>query len=221
MDYGCLTDAIVWAYLFDELGMPVECVNGGHRVSVTFSDLAALLPSVRCYQTIDQLGHNLYKLQCYFITHFLYVISDWGQHGLKRELFHEEFHFIVSNFEAVFRLADPELVGEFLQCLHHFGVTQESDPELWPLLLDGIAFLIDVELKNGAKGLWVQKGLSVYDRYHSSYCAAVGLVESSQFSYAQRQEEPPIPVAFRDPMIAHATDHLPAAYHQAKRQKKR
>ena len=181
--------------------MPVECISGGHRVTITFDDIAKFLPAVRCYHTIDELGHNMYKLQCYFITHFLYVMSDWGQHSLRRELFAEEFHFIVANFQQALRLSDPELVGEFIQCLQHFGVCATTDPKLWSLMEEGRAFLLDVELKNGSRGLWVALRASIYDRYHSSYCAAVGLMDSTKYDYLARREQPPIPIPFRDPRV--------------------
>ena len=53
------------------------------------------------YQRIDELGHDFFRLQCYFVTHFIYVLSDWGRHVLERALFEEEFVFIVSNLPRV------------------------------------------------------------------------------------------------------------------------
>lgn len=94
----------------------VETVfNGGCDVSIT--SVMQYLPIVRAYQSVDVLGHNFYKLQCYFVTHFIYVFSDWGYHRLRRELFSEEFNFIVANLKLVIQLQDAEIVGEFLQCL--------------------------------------------------------------------------------------------------------
>ena len=53
------------------------------------------------YQRIDELGHDFYRLQCYFVTHLIYVLSDWGRHLLERSLFEEELSFIVSNLTRV------------------------------------------------------------------------------------------------------------------------
>ena len=53
------------------------------------------------WQGIDELGHNFYKLQAYFLTHFLYVVSEWGKHELPPELFWEELQFIVTNVKHV------------------------------------------------------------------------------------------------------------------------
>ena len=77
VDYGCLTDALVWAYVFEDCGVDIRCNNR----STSLSEVVNILPLARCYQRIDELGHNFYKLQCYFITHLIYVFSDWGQHA--------------------------------------------------------------------------------------------------------------------------------------------
>jgi hypothetical protein len=159
--------------------------NGGHYIPL--SSVLQYLPIVRSYQPVDVLGHNFYKLQCYFITHFIYVFSDWGHHRLRRELFAEEFNFIVANLHMVIRLKDSEIVGEFLQCLCILQFTPETDPELVPIFEAGKKFLIRAEAKQGNCGLWrthnapLEERLTVsariYDKYHSSYCASVGLID--------------------------------------------
>ena len=104
----------------------------------------------RRYQRVDELGHDFFRLQCYFVTHFIYVMSDWGRHMLQRELFKEELVFISSNlaqvcireiedvllvtmsWQVIF-MEDPELTGEFIQCLRILGVSQ-MDSNIWPLI---------------------------------------------------------------------------------------
>ena len=49
------------------------------------------------YKRVDELGHDFFRLQCYFVTHFIYVMSDWGRHQIQRALFEEELKFIVTN----------------------------------------------------------------------------------------------------------------------------
>ena len=68
---------------------------------VTLEDLFVLLPCARVYKSVDELGQNFFKLQSYFVTHFLYVVSEWGKHELPAELFWEEINFIGSNIKAV------------------------------------------------------------------------------------------------------------------------
>ena len=89
----------VWTYLFDECGVEFTCNDGE---TITMADVLWALPTVRSnYASVDVLGHDFFKLQCYFITHLVYVMSDWGQHPLRRELFLEELQFIVDHFNQV------------------------------------------------------------------------------------------------------------------------
>jgi hypothetical protein len=149
-----------------------------------------LLPLARSYQRIDELGEDYFKLQCYYLTHLIYVFSDWGQHTLHRQLFAEEFEFIVINMRLVIEdLKDPEIVSEFLNCLRIMQFIPEEDPCITELVLRGVRFLIDLEKEKGSKGIWVtsrEQGNSgkwcrgeqkSYDRYHASYCAAVALMD--------------------------------------------
>ena len=52
----------------------------------------------------------------------------------------------------VIRIEEPELVGEFLQCLKIFQVNQHDDPDLWQIMQYGMLYLIDVEKRKGSKG---------------------------------------------------------------------
>jgi hypothetical protein len=138
-------------------------------------DVVKLLPLARSYQRIDELGNDTFLWQCYFITHLIYVFSDWGQHLLPRQLFSEEFEFMISNMDLVIRLDDPELVGEFLQSLKILQMDEWVDLDLWHVMDAGYSYLTDLEEKEGLQGRFMNGRRSVKDRYHSSYCASVGL----------------------------------------------
>lgn len=60
-----------------------------------------ILPLVRSYETIDAIGDDFFKHQCYFVTHLIYIFSNYGEHVLNRELFGEEFVFMVSQMFIV------------------------------------------------------------------------------------------------------------------------
>ena len=52
MDYGALCDALVFAYIFDDLGIDFIC--GSEQLC--FKEIVKLLPLARSYQRIDELG---------------------------------------------------------------------------------------------------------------------------------------------------------------------
>jgi len=195
VDFGGLTDALVWSYLFECVDVPLV-FNNAH---FSFTDIVRLLPQVRKYYGLDELGHDFFQLQCYYLTHFIYVVSDWGRHSLRRALFQEEFIFLVNYLPTLVSQDDPELVGEFIHCLHILEVSKGTDPTLWDLIEYAMCYLLEVERKCGNKGAWKKNSSSVYDRYHSSFCGAVGLLVFDFHGNALggNMSETPIPRAFR------------------------
>ena len=51
----------------DDIALPLA--NG----AVGQQHIMRFLPLARCYRPIDELGHDYFKLQSYFLTHFLCV----------------------------------------------------------------------------------------------------------------------------------------------------
>lgn len=174
VDFGALTDAVVWLYVCEDIGIPMKCQDG----MCTMSDFLHMLPLVRKYSGLDELGQLNFKLQCYFVTHFLYVISDWGSHQLPRLQFTPEFELIISSLSLCMDvLDDAEIVGEFLHCLRILGVCQESDPLLMPLMNGAMTYLLNFEKRKGKRGLWVKvHRTDAYDKYHAAYTGIVGLL---------------------------------------------
>ena len=193
VDYGCLTDAFVWSYVFKSLDLPVKCIGVEGSGSSIFSDILRLLPQARSYQTIDELGHDFYKLQCYFLTHFIYIMSDWGRCKVPLELFWEEYKFILSNMEHVIALDDAEIVGEFVHCLRilcpRSSYSAKNDPRNSPhhirIVEEGVAYLLIHEKRRGCKGLWVSGTKEIYSRYHAAYTGVAGLADSEYASAAK------------------------------------
>ena len=91
VDWGALTDACVWLYVFEDISLQLPCLGSGNRkLYPMFQSFSKNhLCQARHYFTLDEIGMNDFKLQCYFITHFLYVASDWGTwcSSAKRENF--------------------------------------------------------------------------------------------------------------------------------------
>ena len=169
----------MWCYLFEEVGVPLVCHDGAR---VSWADAAALLPGARRYRPLAELGDDFFRLQCYFLTHFLYVASDWGAHALRAELYAEELAFLLENLSVVVRLDDPELVGEFVQCLGILRVAGARDGDdddrddgggggaaaaaararAAPYVERAVAYLVERERKLGGRGAWVPKTQSLY-----------------------------------------------------------
>jgi hypothetical protein len=110
------TGALCWPYITEEIGFDVDLTVDKSLTSYqvkksTLSKAVSRLASRRTYHPVgffpQQPGgkksadHEAYRQQCYFVTHMIYAFSDWGQHPLRRQLFVEEFEFIVSNTATV------------------------------------------------------------------------------------------------------------------------
>ena len=118
INYSSYNDLLLWLYLFQELDLDCSSFLAG-TLTDNIMSLLRILPLMRSYQSLDTVGQNTFIHQCYFVTHLIYFFSDYGSHPLTRELFAEEFIFILESIPiAVQQLDDPELVGEFLHCLN-------------------------------------------------------------------------------------------------------
>jgi|MDTA01.1.fsa_nt_gb prenyltransferase beta subunit len=100
-------------------------------------------------------------------------------------------------------MEDPELTGEFVQCLRILGISRE-DAAIWPLIQkvsdyyitsvsivgwkgidvrsQALAYLLKLEQHHGGHGIWSKRSDKPYDRYHTAYCATIGLMS---YNFAQ------------------------------------
>ena len=125
LDYGNF-NSMFWLYLIRKLDLDCSAFLNG-TLEENICDVFRLLPLLRSYQSLDVLGNNTFKHQCYFATHLIYLFSDYGRHVLCREMFAEEFLFMLDSLPVAIQcLDDPEIVGEFLQCLKILQVTNKK-----------------------------------------------------------------------------------------------
>lgn len=129
------TGALCWPYITEEVGfdadLHIDKTLVDYRVKhSTLSKAVSKLATIRVYDSMAHFTRSGafdregYKQQCYFVTHVVYAFSDWGQHPLRRQLFAEEFQFLVTNAAAIIEvLKDAELVGEVLHCLRILQVS--------------------------------------------------------------------------------------------------
>ena len=175
VDYDPLAAALVWPSLFHDLGLNPVAVEGTVQVSLT--DLMELMPLIRPYRSLVALGLGAFTLQCYFVTHLVFVQSRWGRVRLTpRSLYCEELIFLSANMRVVMWLNDPELVGEFVHALHILGCGAQDAPMQY-----GRHYLLSKEQQAPMRGNWVVKDtayktLSV--RRCQSACAATSTIMS-------------------------------------------
>ncbi|EKX32552.1 hypothetical protein GUITHDRAFT_121262 [Guillardia theta CCMP2712] len=122
--YEDVTDALVWCYLLQELGIELDNTN------------------------------------------------IYGQLSLPQHLFRAEFTFLHDNMSTAVELNDPELVGEFIDCLAILGAG-DRDVEM----IRGRRFLLELEQTMGARGRWTDTDAHFYRHYHTSWCAVTGLMQ--------------------------------------------
>ncbi len=179
--YEFMSDACVWLYVFGSLGLRGACETSGGRVEpLAVADILRILPEAREYLSFEELGPNYWTHQGYFLTHLVYVFSDYGEHRLKRALYVEEFTYLAANLRRVIDRGDCELLGEYIHCLGILGYPgEEGDDLLADLVEEGVRFLVRAEEETfGEKGSW--GGAEPYNKYHSAWCGVVGLVSGNR-----------------------------------------
>ena len=98
----------------------------------------------------------------------IYTLNDYGSYQLAREWLPQEFAFLKANLKAAIAAEDAESLGEFLDTLKCFGLT-EADP----LIATGIDFLLASQNSDGSWG--DPHTEDAYQRYHPTWTAIDGL----------------------------------------------
>jgi hypothetical protein len=173
--YELLTDALVTAYSGERYAV---------RLGASLPEVTALLPRMRPYR-VDEARNDSFIDVTYAITHIIYVLNDYGRYSLRPEWLPHEFAFLKENLPRAIADNDPEMMGEFLDTLKAFGLTDAD-----PLIRTGMAFLMKTQHADGSWG--DRDGTDAYTPYHSTWTAINGLME-----YAFAGEGPNIPEALR------------------------
>ena len=149
VEFDRLTEALVWTSVFRDVGIAPVALGDA---AVGLADVLALMPRIRPYRSLESCGAGSFTLQCYFVTHLVFVLSQWGRVRLEpRSRYCEEYLFLAANLRVVIWLADPELVGEFVHALHILGCGDRDAP-----MQQGRHYLLAAE-KDGetTRGNWV------------------------------------------------------------------
>jgi hypothetical protein len=174
--YELLCDALVTTYFGETYGIPL----GGK-----LDDVTQWLPKMRPYRGFENGENQDFINTVYAITHVVYTLNDYNAFRLRPEWLSEEYEFLRANLRHMITANDPETMGEFLDTLRSFGLTQAD-----PLIQTGMAFLLE---RQDPDGSWGDAGdRDVYHRYHSTWTGINGLMD-----YAWAGEKVSFPEALR------------------------
>ena len=148
----------------------------GERYGVTlgarYSDVIKWLPQTRPYPTQGGTSDSDFRWSIYAITHIVYTLNDYHCYRLNRRWLPYEFEALRNSLKSVMKMEDPEILGEVLDSLKAFGVSNCD-----PLMQRAIRYLLDCQNPDGSWGEIDYE--NVYLWHHTTIAALNGLDEYS------------------------------------------
>jgi len=161
-------DALINAYAGERAGVPL---------GATYEQVFRWLPSLRPYRAAggdNDTGTEFYDT-VYALTHVVYTLNDYGQFSLPPRWLPREFAFLRANLSEAVRRRDADMLGEFVDSLRAFGLT-ERDPEIRA----GLEYLLANQNADGSWGDTTER--DIYLRYHPTWNAVAAL---SRYRFAR------------------------------------
>jgi hypothetical protein len=159
--YGVWVDALTRSYTGERYGV---CLGA------TFADVIKWLPNMRPYPNYEE-GDNVDSYWAiYAVTHVVYTLNDYSSYSLSPRSLPQEFAFLKSNLEQAIVMEDPETMGEVLDTLKSFGLSEDD-----PLILKGVNYLLAQQNSDGSWG--DVDAEDIYQRHHPTWTAIDGLRE--------------------------------------------
>ncbi|HEY6390535.1 MAG TPA: hypothetical protein VIX89_04615 [Bryobacteraceae bacterium] len=172
--YDVWSDALINTYTGDIYGIKL----GAH-----YPDVLRWISAMRPYPARETLTLWGFYNVAYAVTHVVYTLNGYGHYRLSPKWLPQEYKYLRENMREAVKEEDPETLGEFLDTLRAFGLTESS-----PLIRQGVAYVLS---KQNEDGSWGEiDDADVYNRYHSTWTAIDGLRE-----YAWRGRRLSFPVA--------------------------
>ncbi|HKR01792.1 MAG TPA: hypothetical protein VJT09_14020 [Pyrinomonadaceae bacterium] len=157
--YGVWIDALVMTYLAERYGV----VAGA-----PYKDALKWRPHMLPYRGAEGGENPDYYWTVYAVTHVVYTLNHYNVYQLSPGWLPEEFEFLLANLDEAIAQEDPEMTGEFLDCLKAFGLGDDH-----PLIRKGTRYLLSKQNEDGGWG--VMNAEHTYQRYHPAFTVVNGL----------------------------------------------
>lgn len=174
--YELLLDALITTWSGEHYGV---------KLGADFADVAALIPTLRPYRGADRGKNDEFFDIAYAVTHIVYVFNNYGTYRLRPEWLPQEYAYLRDNFEYLIAIDDAETMGEFIDTLKSFGMTEKD-----PLIRRGMDFIVSRQHADGSWGDIDPADRDTYTLYHSTWTAINGLMD-----YAVGEERVSFPEA--------------------------
>jgi hypothetical protein len=159
--YDVWTDALITTYTGEIYGI---------TLGAPYRDVIRWISVMRPYPSRASVSTDTFYNVTYAITHVIYTLNDYNRYLLSPEWLPQEFLYLKTNLEETVKLQDPETLGEFLDTLRDFGMTERD-----PLIRAGVEYVLSKQNSDGSWGDLTDP--DVYSRYHSTWTAIDGLRE--------------------------------------------
>ena len=142
--------------------------NYGVILGARYADVFKWLPTLRPYPGRESGADLDFADAVYAISHLVYTLNDYGVYNLSPRWLPLEYDFLKANLEEAITLGDSDMMGEFLDSLIAFGLTDNNR-----LIRKGMRFLLSQQNSDGSWGDMEAEDL--YSRYHPTWAAIDGL----------------------------------------------
>lgn len=155
--YDVWDDALITTFIGDHYGVEL----GAH-----YADVLKWLPTMRGYRSHRSGNDSMFFETVYAITHVVYTLNNYSEYRISPDLLPREYQFLKNNMSEALREKDPDMLGEFMETLRSFGMTNEDGG-----MRSGVNFLMSHQHADGSWG-----ELDLRDRYHATWngIAAIG-----------------------------------------------
>jgi hypothetical protein len=139
----------------------------GVRLGAGYADAIRWLPSMRPYPPLSA-GYEDFIWAVYAVTHVVYTLNGYSAYKLSPRWLPAEYEFLKESLEDVMGLGDADAVGEMLDSLKSFGLSDRH-----ALMRGGVDFLLAAQNADGSWG--DAEAEDIYERYHPTLTAVNGL----------------------------------------------